>query len=38
MAEAVESLTDHVFASLAGYRRYVYDGAERLLKALPTEL
>jgi hypothetical protein len=38
MAEAVEALTDHVFASLAGYGRYAYDGAERLLKALPTEL
>ena len=38
MAEAVEALTDHVFESLAGYGRYAYDGAERLLKALPTEL
>ena len=38
MAEAVEALTDHVFATLAHHPRYVYDGAERLLRALPAEL
>ena len=38
MAEAIEALTDHVFAPLGGYGRYAYDGAGRLRTALPAEL
>lgn len=38
LAEAVELLTEQTFAALAGYPRYVYDGADRLWRALPENM
>lgn len=38
LAEAAELLTDHAFAALAGYPRYMYDGADRLWQALPENM
>lgn len=36
--EAVECLTDDVFAALASKPRYLHDGVERLLQAMPPAL